>query len=294
MRYDVKLKIEYEYQGSSDHARNLLHLLPAEIPDRQRISASLLTVDPVPPERRDLFDFYGNLMTFIAFHEPVEQISLTLAARAERLLQPPGLEISPPLSALPREITEERRIDGSAPHHFIGPSPRVWPNPEMASFAAALVTPDMPVLDAMRAVGRALHDEMTFDPEATEVDTPAAEAFAARNGVCQDFSHIMIACLRSLGIPAGYVSGFLRTIPPEGEERLEGADAMHAWVRAWCGAEVGWVEFDPTNNIAAGMDHITVAVGRDYGDVAPVKGVIRTSGEQETSHSVDVIPLPAA
>ncbi|SIO20666.1 transglutaminase family protein [Vannielia litorea] len=293
MRYDVKLQIEYEYQGTSDHARNLLHLLPAEIPDRQRISASLLTVDPVPQERRDLFDFYGNLVTFIAFHEPVDRISLSLVARAERLLQPPGLEFSPALSALPREIAEVRRIDGTAPHHFLGPSPRVSPNADMTAFARGLVTPDMPVLEAVRGIGEALHREMTFDPEATEVDTPATEAFAARHGVCQDFSHIMIACLRSLGIPAGYVSGFLRTIPPEGEERLEGADAMHAWVRAWCGAEAGWLEFDPTNNISAGMDHITVAVGRDYGDVAPVKGVIRTAGEQETSHCVDVIPLPA-
>ncbi|MBS8225331.1 transglutaminase family protein [Vannielia litorea] len=294
MRYDVKLQIEYEYAGTSDHARNLLHLLPAEIPDRQRIAASLLTVDPVPQERRDLFDFYGNLMTFIAFHEPIDRISLTLSARAERLLQPPGLEISPPLTALAREIGEVRRLDGTAPHHFIGPTPRVSPDPAMTAFARAQVTPDMPTLEAVRALGRALHGEMSFDPDATEVDTPASEAFAARHGVCQDFSHIMIACLRALGIPAGYVSGFLRTIPPEGEDRLEGADAMHAWVRAWCGADVGWVEFDPTNDMPAGMDHITVAVGRDYSDVAPVKGVIRTAGEQDTSHSVDVIPLPAA
>ncbi|QDC08042.1 transglutaminase family protein [Oceanicola sp. D3] len=294
MRYDVKLLIEYEYAGTSDHARNLLHLLPAEIPDRQRISASLLTVDPMPQERRDLFDFYGNLMTFIGFHEPIDRISLSLTARAERLLQPPGLEISPPLAALPREIAEARHIDGTAPHHFIGPSPRVSPDGAMSSFAKGLVSANMPTLEAVRAIGRALHKEMTFDPDATEVDTPAADAFKARHGVCQDFSHIMIACLRSLGIPAGYVSGFLRTIPPEGEERLEGADAMHAWVRAWCGTEVGWIEFDPTNNISTGMDHITVAVGRDYGDVAPVKGVIRTVGNQDTSHSVDVIPLPAA
>ncbi|MBY6155000.1 transglutaminase family protein [Vannielia litorea] len=294
MRYDVKLQIEYEYQGTSDHARNLLHLLPAEIPDRQRISASLLTVDPIPSERRDLFDFYGNLMTFIAFHEPIDKISLTLAARAERLLQPPGLELSPPLAQMPAEISAHNAIGGTAPHHFLGPSPRVSPDPDISAFARNVAASNMPVLEAVRSLGKALHEEMSFDPEATEVDTPASEAFAARHGVCQDFSHIMIAGLRALGIPAGYVSGFLRTIPPEGETRLEGADAMHAWVRAWCGAQLGWVEFDPTNNISAGMDHITVAVGRDYGDVAPVKGVIRTAGEQDTHHSVDVIPLTAA
>jgi len=293
MRYDVKLQIDYKYTRKSDHARNLLHLLPAEIHDRQRIAASLLSVDPAPHERRDIFDFFGNLMTFIAYHEPVGSFSISLTARAERLLPPPLLELSPPLGLLAREIAEERRLDGNAPHHFLGTSPRVQPDPAMTEFARALVDDRMPVLAAVHAVGAALHDTMTFDPSATEVDTPAAEAFAARQGVCQDFSHIMIACLRGLGIPAGYVSGFLRTIPPEGKERLEGADAMHAWVRAWCGSETGWVEFDPTNNITAGLDHITVAHGRDYSDVAPVKGVIRTSGKHGSRHSVDVIPVPA-
>ena len=134
---------------------------------------------------------------------------------------------------------------------------------------------------------------MSFDPEATTVDTPPAEAFARRHGVCQDFAQVMIACLRGIGIPAGYVSGFLRTNPPPGQPRLEGADAMHAWVRAWCGRQTGWIEFDPTNAIAAGIDHILVARGRDYGDVAPVKGVLRIAGDQKTEHAVDVIPVDA-
>lgn len=291
MRYDVKLSIEYSYQGTSDHARNVLHLLPAEIPNSQRVAASLLTIDPPPQERRDLYDFFGNIMSFVAFHDPVDRISLSLNARAERLLPAPVLELSPPLEQMPRELAEERRIDGSSPQHFIVPSPRVSCSADMAAFARDHTGPAMSALQATRAVGAALHAAMSFDPEATEVHTPASEAFAARRGVCQDFSHIMIACLRSIGIPAGYVSGFLRTIPPEGEPRLEGGDAMHAWVRAWCGSEIGWVEFDPTNNINIGQDHITVAHGRDYSDVAPVKGVIRTAGDHETRHSVDVIPL---
>ena len=132
---------------------------------------------------------------------------------------------------------------------------------------------------------------MKFDPKATTVDTPATEAFAKRHGVCQDFSHIMIACLRGIGIPAGYVSGFLRTLPPPGKPRLEGADAMHAWVRAWCGPEAGWIEFDPTNDKLAGEDHIVVAYGRDYSDVSPIKGTMRISGGQKSKQAVDVIPL---
>ena len=134
---------------------------------------------------------------------------------------------------------------------------------------------------------------MKFDPDATTVDTPPAEAFARRHGVCQDFAQVMIACLRGIGIPAGYVSGFLRTNPPPGKPRLEGADAMHAWVRAWCGWQTGWVEFDPTNAIPAGTDHIVAARGRDYGDVAPVKGILRIAGDQTTEHAVDVLPVDA-
>ena len=143
----------------------------------------------------------------------------------------------------------------------------------------------------VRHLGRRLQRDFDYDTDATEVDTPVGEAFDMRAGVCQDFSHIMIAGLRGLGIPAGYVSGFLRTIPPPGKTRLEGADATHAWVRAWCGEAMGWQEFDPTNGIASGDDHITLAYGRDYADVAPIAGVVKTLGRQEAEQAVDVIPL---
>jgi transglutaminase-like putative cysteine protease len=143
----------------------------------------------------------------------------------------------------------------------------------------------------MKAIGEALHRDMVFDSKATTVDTSPEEAFAGKRGVCQDFAHIMIACLRGVGMPAGYVSGFLRTIPPKGKPRLSGADAMHAWVRGWCGAETGWVEFDPTNNLLVQNDHVVIGRGRDYSDVAPVKGVMRTAGSQTSEQAVDVIPL---
>ena len=131
---------------------------------------------------------------------------------------------------------------------------------------------------------------MRFDPDATEVDTPVATAFAGRHGVCQDFSQIMISGLRSLGIPAAYVSGFLRTLPPPGKPRLEGADAMHAWVNLWCGDQLGWVGFDPTNNILADSSHIFTAMGRDYADVAPLDGVFHGGGGQSMDVAVDVMP----
>ena len=129
---------------------------------------------------------------------------------------------------------------------------------------------------------------MTFDNTATEVDTMPAEAFAMKRGVCQDFAHIMILGLQALGIPAAYVSGYLRTLPPEGGVKLEGVDAMHAWVRAWCGVSQGWIEYDPTNATLIGSDHIVVGYGRDYTDMAPIKGQLRSSGGQVGSQAVDV------
>jgi transglutaminase-like putative cysteine protease len=198
---------------------------------------------------------------------------------------------SVPLEQLAAAIAAQRSLGPLAPHHFAGPSPRVKPDAAMTAYAEALLEEEMSTLDIVRKVGLALNRDMKFDADATTVDTPPAEAFAARHGVCQDFTHIMIACLRGLGVPAGYVSGFLRTNPPAGEKRLEGADSMHAWARAWVGPEMGWVEFDPTNGIAALDDHVVIAHGRDYADVAPVKGVVRTAGGQSSKHTVDVKPL---
>ena len=147
------------------------------------------------------------------------------------------------------------------------------------------------VLDLIQKIGEALFNEMSFDAFVTSAETPPEEAFALRKGVCQDYSQIMIACLRSVGIPAGYVSGLIRTTPPSGKPRLEGADAMHAWVMIWCGPDCGWVEFDPTNNQFVGDEYILIARGRDYADVAPIKGVLRLTGNQSCTQAVDVIPL---
>ena len=183
-------------------------------------------------------------------------------------------------------------MGSSSPLHHLAPSFRVPLSAAMTRFArAALPEGAVTAREAALAVCAALHRHMRFDTRATTVDTPAAEAFARRSGVCQDFSHIAIACLRGIGIPAGYVSGFLRTRPPPGRPRLEGADAMHAWVRVWTGVEAGWIEIDPTNDCLAGSNHITVARGRDYADVAPIKGSFRISGGQRSQQSVDVVPV---
>lgn len=291
MRYDIHLSIGYRYGAPSDHSRTMARLLPSDIPGRQVVTSRLLSVSPFPGERRETVDFFGNAMTVLAFYEPVEEIEFTLDATAERIAQPESLDLSPGLEALSAEISDHRSLDPSSPHHYLGASHRVAPDPAISAFASTLADPEFTVQQLVSALGAALHSEMRFDPDATDATTAPSEAFANRHGVCQDFSHIMIAALRSLGVPAGYVSGFLRTAPPPGEPRLEGADAMHAWVSAWCGSKTGWIEFDPTNACLVGLDHIAVAYGRDYLDVSPVRGVLRTSGAQTSHQKVDVIPL---
>ncbi len=291
MLYDISLRIDYTYAAPALHSRNLLRLLPGDIAGEQQVLSSQLTVDPLPAERRDQPDFFGNMRTTVAWHQPITAFTLSLALRVERFPPPAQFDLSPPLEDLPAELASARDLSPASPHHFTLPSRRAPLDADMTAFARDQLRPGMTVHEAVRAIGSALHAHMQFAAGATDVDTPAAEAFAARHGVCQDFSHIMIACLRGVGIPAGYVSGFLRTYPPPGQPRLVGADAMHAWVRAWEGSRMGWVEFDPTNDQPAGVDHITIGHGRDYDDVAPVRGSVRGSGSHETSQSVDVEPL---
>ena len=224
----------------------------------------------------------------------LNDLTLTLNARVDRpeiLLAP---DFSPPLADLAAQIGGYRWLVGASPHHFLAPSRRIPPMPEVEHFARATVPFGASTRQTVESLGRALHAEMLFDPTATDVDTAPAQAFAQRRGVCQDFAQIMIGGLRSLGIPAAYVGGYLRTHPPPGAARLVGADAMHAWVRAWTGTAQGWVDFDPTNACFALGDHIDVGFGRDYADVAPVVGMLRMEGKQTSRLSVDIAPEGAA
>ena len=291
MRYDLTLRIEYDYGAAAPTARNVLRVAPRRIEGVQTVENVRLEILPDPAEIRHRVDYWGNSVAGMSFHDPLRKLTARLSARVERLTPPPTLDLAPRRAGLASEIAARRSLGPDEPHHFRAPSPRVWPDAEISRFAESKVAPEMTVLGSVLALGRAIHDHMRFDAGATTVNTSPSEAFAARHGVCQDFTHVMIAGLRSLGIPAGYVSGYLRTTPPEGRPRLQGADAMHAWVRAWCGTETGWVEYDPTNDLLVGADHIVVAVGRDYSDVSPVKGSLRTSGRQVSKHSVDLVPL---
>ena len=293
MRYDIGLRITYSYDSPAATGRHLLRVMPAHLPGEQQLITGCLDIEPRVTERSDRTDFFGNGTVEVAHRSAHAEIEFRVRARVERLARAPEFDISPTLDRLAHEIAGQQSLDPASPHHCLGPSARVRLDPALTGYGRDQVHAGMSTLEAVRAIGLALNRDMRFDPEATTVDTPAEEAFANRHGVCQDFTHVMIASLRGLGVPAGYVSGYLRTRPPEGRPRLEGADAMHAWVRAWCGVETGWVEYDPTNALMVGAEHIVIARGRDYSDVAPVKGILRTAGSQTTEQHVDVIPLDA-
>lgn len=291
MLYSVRLRIRYDYSGPADVGRFLLRLAPAQIPGLQEVRDARLTCRPLASEQLGRPDFFGNACTEIVYREPMSRIEFEMAATVERRDRDPDLDVSPSLQGLAREIASMPSVAAHAPQTYLPASPRVPPDTAIAAWAQGAAGTADTVFAKARALTHALHRDMTFDATATMVDTPLDEAFALRRGVCQDFTHIQICALRALGIPAGYVSGFLRTLPPEGQPRLEGADAMHAWVRAWCGRDMGWVEFDPTNDMLAGSDHIVIARGRDYFDVAPVKGSMRLAGGQRTSQAVDVVAI---
>ncbi|WP_425100736.1 transglutaminase family protein [Tropicibacter sp. S64] len=291
MLYDIRLKITHRYDHPAGNSRHLLRVMPKSIPGRQRVLAVLLEITPHPDERSDSLDFFGNAVTAVSHLEPHDEMVLSMSCRVDVAATQALLDVSAAVEALPAQIAELRDVSPASPVHFLGPSPRLTANSEIADFAAQVVSQSESTVRAVMRIGEALHARMTFDPRATTVDTDARDAFRQSRGVCQDYTHIMILALRAHGIPAGYVSGFLRTIPPPGQERLEGADAMHAWVRAWCGQEQGWIEYDPTNATLVGSDHIVLGYGRDYADISPVVGHLRLSGGSANAQAVDVVPV---
>ncbi|MDJ1636391.1 transglutaminase family protein [Rhizobium rhizogenes] len=291
MLYDLSLHMGYIYDVPASGARHIMRLLPLSLNNRQRLIAGSLKISPHPDEQSNFTDFFQHPTTSILVRNHHEKLDIRMQARVQVESQPVAADFSPVLAKLPDEISDCWTVDSSSPHHFLGISPRLPETPEIADYARQWATTNLTVMQIAHAVCTQIHKDFTYDAKATTVETTPKEAFRLKRGVCQDFTHVMIIALRSLGIPAGYVSGFLRTIPPPGKERLEGADAMHAWVRVWCGETAGWIELDPTNNIPAGTDHIVVAYGRDYSDVAPVIGVLKSYGSQKTVQAVDVIPL---
>lgn len=294
MIYDIRQTTSYTYASKVTHARHVLRLTPIDRA-RQRVHATALEIDPVPVQRREGQDFFGNRLTWIAFDEPHEQLTVKVAARVTvEAASQPSLFDNPPWESVRTEVVASTDLGPTAPAHFLFPSRQVSLDPEIRDYVRASYPPGRPVLAGAMELMQRIRDDFTYEIGATNVSTTPPMSFALRRGVCQDFAHIMISGLRGLGLPAAYVSGYLRTA--RGPDDLQGSDAMHAWVLVWCGAEVGWCGIDPTNAMVAGEDHVVLAVGRDYSDVAPIDGVVFASGGQKIEVAVSVMPVasPAA
>ncbi|MFT4257278.1 MAG: transglutaminase family protein [Pseudoxanthomonas sp.] len=291
MKYDVRLRLSYEYGGLVADGRHVVRVLPRELPGAQRVLESRLRIDPLPDEENAFADYFGNRAVMVAVRAPHKTLDVEMRAQVQVERSAPELDLSPDIDGLRTQLAALHSLAPDSPAHCLPPSARVPLIGRITDYAATSARATGSVMALARHLAGRIHTDFAYDPDATEVDTPVTEAFDMRRGVCQDFSHIMIAGLRGLGVPAGYVSGFLRTQPPPGKKRLEGADATHAWVGVWCGQQMGWQEFDPTNGISAGNDHITIGYGRDYNDIAPMVGVLKASGKQEGKQAVDVIPL---
>lgn len=291
MIYDIRHVTTYTYGAPVPFARCVLRIFPREEAGQRLISAEL-ALDPQPMEQRDAVCAFGNRISTITLDAPHRALTVAVRSRVEvKRPEGDGLDLSAPWEAARAQAQEVRSLDRGSPVNFLFESRLVTLPADVVAYAADSFPPGRPVVDGARDLMARIKRDFVYDPKATVVSTPLDVAFRNRRGVCQDFAHIMIAGLRGLGLPASYVSGYLRTIPPPGKKRLEGADATHAWVSVWCGHATGWLGFDPTNDMMAGSDHIVIARGRDYADVSPIDGVIIGSGDQSVEVKVDVIPV---
>ncbi|MDE2363822.1 MAG: transglutaminase family protein [Hyphomicrobiales bacterium] len=291
MIYDIRHVTSYSYESPVSSAVCTLRLSPRE-GRGQHVADSGIEIAPNPASRTQRTDFFGNLVTTIVIEEAHRELRVASLSRVEVRREPqPHAELTPGWEDIREQASMIRALDYRSPAHDIFPT-RLVPLYEPATdYAAKSFSPGRPILSGALELMRRIRDEFRYDPKATLISTPLSEAFESRGGVCQDFAHIMIAGLRGLGLPACYVSGYIRTIPPEGQPRLEGADASHAWVRVWCGESIGWLGLDPTNALQVNDDFVEVAVGRDYSDVAPLDGIILIAGKQKLKVSVDVKPV---
>ncbi|WP_375391677.1 transglutaminase N-terminal domain-containing protein [uncultured Sphingomonas sp.] len=291
MIYAIRHVTCFTYAEPVGFARCNLRLHPIAWPG-QRLLDYRLTVQPAGTASRAPVQTPLANVTRLVIDQPVTDLTIESVAHVDvdRWVPMPG--VGDPTLA---EVAAMARASGDpapdGPAAFLYPSPRIPLDPAIADWCAADLAPGRNALEAGIALARRIQREIAFDATATLVDTPPAQAFALRKGVCQDFAQIMISGLRAAGLPAAYASGYIRTLPPPGEPRLVGADATHAWVLLWCGPAQGWIGLDPTNGIWMAGDHIVMAVGRDYADIAPVDGVVLGSGAQRMEVSVDVAPI---
>lgn len=291
--YEILHDTHYEYDSPVSLAQQLAHLWPRVSP-WQRCLEQRLDISPEPTTRRDELDVFGNPLTRLAFERPHNELQVNARLRIEVLARPAlDFQQSMPWDLARSAMTYSASrmspdILDACRYRF--ESPYVHLKQSFVEFSTECFPAGKPLLLCAQALMEKIFDEFTFDGEATQVATPLVEVLERRRGVCQDFAHLMLACLRSRGLAARYVSGYLLTQPPPGQPRLIGADASHAWVSVFC-PTLGWVDFDPTNNIQPALEHISLAWGRDFSDVSPLRGVILGGGNHDPEVRVTVMPL---
>ena len=283
----------YHYDSPVSLAQQLAHLWPRAC-SWQRCTQRQLLISPQPSARRDELDVFGNPLTRLAFERPHDELQVNARLTVEVLARPsldfnqsPAWELTRNAltyssQPLPSDLLEACRYRFQSPYVHLKRS--------FVEFSQSCFPPGQPLLLGVQALMQKIFSEFTFDAEATQVATPLVEVLERRRGVCQDFAHLMLACLRSRGLAARYISGYLLTRPPPGQPRLIGADASHAWVSVFCPV-LGWVDFDPTNNVQPALEHITLAWGRDFSDVSPLRGVILGGGSHDPEVRVTVMPV---
>lgn len=291
MTYDIRHVTQFDYGTQVKFARCNLRLQPIDWPG-QRVERYQLNISPAGRTSPTRAEAGLAHVTRLVVDEPVRRLTIESLARVvvDRLIPVPDVG-DPTLADIAQMARDSRDLSAAGPAGYLFPSPLIPLERDIAEWCAPDLAPERGALEAGIALARRIQREFEFDPAATLVDTPPHEAFAKRRGVCQDFAQIMLTGLRAAGLPAAYASGYIRTIPPPGQDRLVGADATHAWVLLWCGPERGWIGLDPTNGIWMAGDHIVMAIGRDYAEIAPVDGVVLGSGAQKMDVSVDVAPL---
>jgi transglutaminase-like putative cysteine protease len=288
--YEVTHITTYDYRSPVTVSHHLLRVSPRRLSRQFRLEHAILT-DPVAATTSQRADYFGNEVTFATIEGAHRRLRVSSRSR---------VAIGPAFIPEPSETPEWESVRGLCRSdrssavleaiEFTFASPIVPIEPAFTEYAAASFPRRRSILEAAIDLTSRIHADIKFDATATTISTPVLEVLEKRRGVCQDFAHFEIACLRSLGLPARYVSGYLESIPPPGQPRLVGADASHAWVSLFC-PSIGWIDLDPTNDCLPSMRHITTAWGRDYSDVSPIRGVLLGSGEHTLSVGVDVVPL---
>jgi transglutaminase-like putative cysteine protease len=290
MKYTVRHATFYSYTEPVPVCHNQVHLAPRATAN-QTCEEHQLAIEPTPSIRAKRRDYFGNEVDFFSIQEAHEGLDVTATSVVDVSLPPAHkLSASPAWEDVAGFISRDLNPEGLAVYHFSLPSPRVGPAAALREYALPSFAKRRPIGESVRDLTARIHAEFTFDPKATTVHTPPEELLTLKRGVCQDFAHLAIGCLRSLGLASRYVSGYVCTSPPPGMPRLTGADASHAWVSVYCGP-LGWIDFDPTNDAVVGDSHITIGWGRDYGDVCPIQGVFVGGGEHSMNVGVDVIPM---